>query len=374
MKRALFLICLLGAGCVREAPSHQLQPPKVTIAHPVRRQVTDYREYTGRIDAVESVNIVARVRGFLTKVNFPEGTEIKKGALLYEIDPREFEAAVQQAQADMQRLKATLSQAQSELNRANKLKGTGAITPEEIVARTATRDIDQAQIKQAQAALANAKLQLSYTKITAPIDGRIGRTLVTVGNLVGYGSPTLLTTLVRVDPMYVYFDAPESDYLEYRKLMQTEDLPPAEKKATPIFVGLATDKDYPHDGTIDFRANQADPGTGTIQLRGVLPNPNRSLVPGLYARVRIPFGKPWPRLLVPEAAVQSDQRGRYVLVLAKDNTVEYRPVTVGITTADHLVVIEKGVGADDRVIVKGLQKARPGAPVEPVSNALQKRE
>jgi RND family efflux transporter MFP subunit len=371
--RALIAMSLIAAGCVRHGPPQQPPPPKVTVENPVRRQVTDRREYTGFIDAVESVNIVARVRAFLTKINFQEGTEVKKGDLLYELDPREFDAAVKQAQADIVRLQATLAQAESEVKRVEPLRATGAVTAEEVVARQTTRDIAKAQLQQAQAALINAQLQLSYTKITAPIDGRIGRTLVTVGNLVGYAEPTLLTTLVRMDPMYVYFDAPEADYLEYRKLMQTEDLPPAEQQSTPLFVGLATDRDFPHQGTIDFRANTVTQSTGTIQIRGVLPNPHRTLVPSLYARVRVPFGKPQERLLVPEAAIQADQHGRYVLVVTADNIVENRPVTVGITTDDHMVVIEKGVSADDRVIVNGIQKARPGATVEPVSDASQKR-
>ncbi|HEX4588676.1 MAG TPA: efflux RND transporter periplasmic adaptor subunit [Gemmataceae bacterium] len=376
MTNRALILTLLAAGCTHQSgsPPQQLPPPKVTVANPVRRPVSDYREYTGRIDAVQSVNVVARVRGFLQTVKFREGVEVKAGDLLYEIDPREFQAAVEQAQADVQRLQAVLAQTESELARANRLRGTGAITPEEVVQRQSARDIAQAQLKQAQAALENAQLQLSYTRIVAPIAGRIGRTFVTFGNLVGYGEPTLLTTIVSVDPMYVYFDAPESDYLEYRKLMQSEDLPPAEKQQTPLFVGLATEKAFPHKGTIDFRANTVDPGTGTIQIRGTLPNPDRSLVPGLYARVQVPFGKPEERLLLPQAAVQADQRGRFVLVVTGDNVVEYRPVTVGITTDDHMLVIEKGVTADDRVIVNGLQKARPGAPVQPVSDASQKRE
>jgi RND family efflux transporter MFP subunit len=364
-RAASLLLIALAAGCHHQPPPQRPPPPKVTVAHPVRRDVADRREYTGHIDAIESVDIRSRVRGFLTMVNFQEGVEVKAGDLLYEIDPREFEAAVQQAEADVQRLQATLAQATSEFDRVNAIRNTGAVTPEEVVQRQAARDVAQAQVRQAQAALENARLQLGYTKITSPIAGRIGRTLVTVGNLVGYSEPTLLTTVVSVDPMYVYFEAPEADYLEYRALMQTEDLPPAEQQSTPVFVGLATDRDYPHQGVINFRDNRVDPGTGTIQIRGSLPNPQRALVPGLYVRVRVPFGKPQPKLLVPELAVGTDQRGRYVLVVKPDNTVEQRPVTTGITTDDHLVVIEKGVAADDWVVVNGLQKARPGAPVEP---------
>ncbi len=355
----------LALGCRQPPPPHQPPPPKVTVARPVRRDVADRREYTGHIDAVESVDIRARVRGFLEKVNFQEGTEVKAGDLLYEIDPREYQAAVNQAQADVQRLQAQLAQAESELGRVNQLRGTGAVTPEEVVARTSARDVARAQVDQAKAALAQARLQLSFTRVTSPIDGRIGRTLVTVGNLVGSGDATLLTTVVRVDPVYVYFEAPEADYLDYQRLMRTEDLPPATKEETPVFVGLATERGFPHRGTLNFRDNRADPGTGTIQLRGTLPNADRALVPGLYARVRVPFGRPQPRLLVPEQALAADQRGRYVLVVTADDTVEYRPVTVGITTDDHMVVIEKGVAAEDRVIVNGMQKARPGAAVQP---------
>ncbi|HEY1375394.1 MAG TPA: efflux RND transporter periplasmic adaptor subunit [Gemmataceae bacterium] len=367
-RAATLLAVALALGCRHPPPPQPPPPPKVTVAHPVRRDVADRREYTGHIEAVESVDVRARVRGFLEKVNFQEGTEVKAGDLLYEIEPQEYQAAVQQAEADVQRLQAQLAQAESELHRVNQLRGTGAVTPEEVVARTSARDIARAQVQQAQAALATARLQLSYTKVTSPITGRIGRTLVTVGNLVGTPDPTLLTTVVRVDPEYVYFEAPEADYLDYQRLMRVQNLPPATEQSTPVFVGLATDRGFPHQGTLNFRDNRADPGTGTILLRGSLPNPQRVLVPGLYARVRVPFGNPQPRLLVPAEAVGADQRGRYVLVVKADDTVEYRPVTVGLTTDDHLAVIEKGVTADDWVVVNGVQKARPGAPVEPIKS------
>jgi multidrug efflux system membrane fusion protein len=364
LRAALAPLLVAAAGCGQKPPPPQPPPPKVTVAQPVRRDVTEYREYAGRLDAVESVDIRARVRGFLQKIYFQEGTEVKKGTPLYEIEPDAYRAALESARADVRRLEATLRQATSEAERVTRLRSTAAVSEEEYVARIVARDEAQANLQKARAAVETAQLDLSYTRITAPIDGRINRTLVTEGNLVGYNEPTLLTTLVRMDPVYVYFEAPEGDYLEYRRLMREEGLPTAEQSKTPVYVGLVTDKGYPHQGVIDFRGNRVDPSTGTITLRGSLPNPRRVLVPGLYARVRVPFGKPRPRLLVPQVAVSSDQRGPFLLLVKPDNTVEHRRVTTGEAVGD-LTVIESGLKPDEWVVIDGLQKARPGAEVEP---------
>jgi multidrug efflux system membrane fusion protein len=363
-RRIIALVAVLATVGCRHPPPTAPPAPQVTVSRPIHRDVTEHREYPGRIDAVESVDIRARVQGFLQKIHYQEGTEVKKDTLLYEIDPQPFQASLDAVQADVRRLEATLKQAESEAARATRLHGTGAISEEDYIARTSARDEARANLAKAKATVESARIQLSYTKIYAPIDGRIGRTLVTEGNLVGFNEPTLLTTLVRMDPIYIYFEAPEGDYLEYRRLMQVEGLPTAEQAKTPLDVGLVTDTGYPYHGTLNFRDNRIDPGTGTVMLRGTLSNPERILVPGLYARVRVPFGKPRERLLVPEAALSADQRGRFLLVVKPDHAVEYRPVTSGVTV-DGLTVIEKGLNPDDLVIVNGLQKARPGAQVEP---------
>jgi RND family efflux transporter MFP subunit len=353
------------AGCQLQTPQPPPPPPpQVTVSRPVAREVPEYREYTGRLEAVETVEVRARVRGFLQKIHFQEGVEVKRGTLLYEIDPREFQTEVARAEAEVNRLAAQLRTAESEARRAEELRQTGAISTEEYIRLTATRDAMRAQLAQARAALENAKLTLSFTRITAPIDGRVGRTQVTEGNLVGSSEPTLLTTIVRMEPIYVTFEAPESDFLEYGELARQQGLPLARDVKVPVFVGLSTDQGNPHRGVLNYRDNRVDPGTGTILLRGELPNTDRTLTPGLFARVRVPFGNPQRRLLVPEVALGADQRGRFLLVVKPDDTVEYRKVVPG-RPEGNLIVIEQGLKEDDRVVVNGLQKARPGAKVSP---------
>ncbi|MCC6418249.1 MAG: efflux RND transporter periplasmic adaptor subunit [Gemmataceae bacterium] len=361
----LTLLLTAAAGCQGAGPPLPAPPPPaVTVVQPVRRKVTDYKEFTGHLEAVEKVDIRARVRGFLKVIHFKEGTEVKEGDLLYEIDPREFEATVAKAQADLEQQQAQLELARTEAARSRALLGLRAASQEEYDQRVAARETAWAAIAQARAVLESAKLELSFTRIHSPIDGRAGRTLVTKGNLVGFSEPTLLTTVVKMDPIYVYFEASERDYLEYQQLIREKGAPTAEQGKVPVHVALTGEKGFPHRGLIDFRANQVDLGTGTILLRGELPNPHRLLTPGLYARVRVPIGFPRPRLLVPEVALSSDQRGPYMLVVKPDNTVERRDVQLGITT-DGMVVVKKGVTADDWVIVNGLMAARPGATVRP---------
>jgi RND family efflux transporter MFP subunit len=357
-------LLLLAAGCGRPAgPPPEPPPPAVTVAEPVSRPVTEYRDYTGRIEAVEAVDVRARVRGFLEKIHFKEGVEVQQGDLLYTIDPKPFQAALDQVEAEVRRLDALVRQTESEAQRVIRLRGTGAVTQEEVIAREAARDEARANLEKSKAAVAAARLDLGYTQVRAPIGGRIGRTLVTEGNLVGYNEPTLLTTIVRVDPVYVTFEAPERDFLDYQQLIREHNAPTAAGGEIPLQVGLVTEKGYPHPGVLRFRDNRVDPGTGTILLRGTLPNPDRGLTPGLYARVRVPFGPPRPRLLVPVRALAADQRGRYVLIVAPDDTVEYRPVVTGIETEDGLVAITEGLKPGERVVVNGLQRARPGGKV-----------
>jgi RND family efflux transporter MFP subunit len=377
----VWLVLLLtaggAAGCNRGgAPPKQAAPPPpaVTVTHPVLREITSFQFYNGRIEAIETVDIRARVRGFLQAIHFKEGTKVNKGDLLYEIDPRTFEADTLQAQAQVTRAKAQLAEATSEAERGKRLRAANAITEEEYQQRITTLDTARAALEEMQAALQKAQLELNFTKIYAPISGRISRTLVTVGNLVGSSEPTLLTTIVRMDPIYVYFDVPEINFLQYQQLIRTQGAPAATEAKVPVFVGLPSEQGYPHEGVINFRDSQVDPGTGTIVVRGELPNSDWLLIPGLFVRIRVPIGKPQERLLVPQVALQADQRGRYVLVVGPENTVEYRPVTPGQLEGD-LIVIEKGLQPTDRVLVGGIQKARPGAKVTPqdapAANAAQ---
>jgi multidrug efflux system membrane fusion protein len=361
----LLLLPILLAGCKAPAQTAAppLPPPQVTVTQPVHREVTDYREFTGRTEAVEVAQVRARVRGFLQKVHFQEGAEVKQGDVLYEIDPRTFQADLERTQAEANRQETQLQLATAEAERA---RAAGrAVSEEDLQQRIAAREAARAAVRQAQAAVESARLELSFTKIYAPISGRISRTLVTEGNLVGFNEPTLLTTIMRMDKIYVYFQASERDFLEYQDLIRHKGAATATQAQIPVFVGLTTEQDYPHQGVIDFRDNRVDPNTGTMLLRGELPNPQRILVPGLFARVRVPIGPPRPRLLVPEVALSADQRGQYLLLVLPDNTVEQRYVTVG-ATMEGLLIIEQGLNDGERVVINGLQRARPGAKVQPL--------
>jgi RND family efflux transporter MFP subunit len=402
------------AGCKRDQPSTQAPPPpKVTVAHPVAYPVQSYLEYNGHLEAVESVEIRARVKGLLEEIHFVEGDEVEAGVPLYTIDPREYRSAVARvtadkakAAADIGNWKAQIKLAETELQRLMRAP-PGAVTQSDIDKARSTVDVNQAQLGVAQAnldaaaaALQTANIQLGYTNIRAPIAGRISRTLVTKGNLVGQDQPTLLTTIVSMDPLYVYFDAPERDLMRYQQYRRGKGGP-----AAPVEVGIGTDQGYPHRGEIDFQENRADVGTGTVRLRGRVPNPptgpngTRVLYPGLYARVRVPAGQPERRPVIPEEALMTGQEGRFVYVLGPGDVVEKRVVTVGTRiwqapppdsaaepgwslantgpaatggspgpvreSAKSIVAIDKGLTTDDLVIINGLQKARPGTPVAP---------
>lgn len=404
-------------GCKKEtAAPPTMPPPKVTVARPISHSVQGYYEYNGHLDAVETVEIRARVKGLLQEIHFVEGEEVEAKAPLYTIDPREYNTAEARAKAELAKAtaeidnwKAQIKLAETELGRLTRLP-LGAVTQSEIDKARAMVEVNVAQLgvavaskESAAASLRTATIQLGYTDIRAPIAGRISRTIVTKGNLVGQDQPTLLTTIVSVDPLYIYFDAPERDLSKYQRTFRQKD---GETEAT-LEVGITNEVGYPHRGKIDFRENKVDPGTGTIRLRGRLPNPgtasSRSLYPGLYARVRVLAGAPEPRLVIPEEALMTGQEGRFVYVLGAGDVVEKRTVTVGARIwqalasgevgapgwvlsnpnpsppADDnakgpaplrlplrsIVAIEKGLKPDDRIIVVGLQRARPGAPVSP---------
>jgi multidrug efflux system membrane fusion protein len=376
-------------------------PPAVSVARPASYPVQTYYEYNGYLDAVESVQIRARVEGFLTEARFTEGVEVQQGELLFTIDPREFQAGVKRAEADRLKAAAELKKARSDEVRARQTLNSRAISEEDYQQRVAARETAEAVLKQTEAAVEAAQLKLSFAEIRAPIAGRISRTLVTRGNLVGQGEATLLTTIVSTDPLYVYFDAPERDLVESLRIFQARPMPTAASGEIPVEIGVATEEGYPHRGRIDFQENRVDTGTGTVRVRGRIPNPKvspgdtRLLYPGLYARVRVPVGGPEPRLVLPEDALMTGQEGRFVYVVGKDGTVQKRTVEIGqqvwaapraganggtvwVLAAPQgavnpgnaprvrsVIAILSGLTADDRVVVSGLQRARPGAPVTP---------
>ncbi|HEY2784326.1 MAG TPA: efflux RND transporter periplasmic adaptor subunit [Fimbriiglobus sp.] len=374
------------AGCDHEkAKPPEPPPPEVVVGQPVRMNVTDYREYTGYIQAIKVITIRARVRGELKSIKFQEGTDVQAGKLLYEIEPAEFvnavdqsKAALDKAKADIARADAEWDKAEAELVRAKKLKESNSISEDEYTTTLASEKVARAaktqataSREQAEAALASAKLDLSYTKIYAPVTGRIGKTLVNVGNLVGYNEATPLTNLITTNPVYVEFDVPEADALEYDRLARAEHLPEPSDRKIPVFVGVTGEKGFPHQGVIDFRENRIETGSGTVRMRGELSNDKRTLSTGMYARVRVPKGDGKSRLMVPEASVQSDQRGRYVLVVGADDVVEYRPVTLG-PRVGTFIAAETGLKEGDWIVVSGVQLARPKSKVTPQKKPLPK--
>jgi len=342
-------------------------PATVTVSYPLEREVTSYADFTGRTAAVESVEIRARVTGYLEKINFKEGTLVKKGDVLFEIDPRTYQAALDYTKADVERLKAQRDLDAIELRRSEDLMRRGAETRENLDRAMARRSGSNAALNAAEAQAQRGELDLGFTKVIAPISGRVSRTLLTVGNLVqsgDQGGGTLLTTLVSVDPMYVYFDVDEHTLLSVRQLIREGKAKSAREAPLMITMGLANEAGHPHQGTVDFVDNQINPRTGTLRLRGVFPNKEEVLSPGLFARVRVPIGEPHQALLVNERAIDTDQGQKIVYLVNEKNQVTLRPVRLG-ALHDGLRAIEAGLKPSDRVIIVGLQQVRPGAVVEP---------
>ncbi|MFO0912345.1 MAG: efflux RND transporter periplasmic adaptor subunit [Pirellulales bacterium] len=359
-----------GASGAAKAPGGPgagapMPPPVVEVALPLQLELAETREYTGHLAAVEEVAVRARVRGELLQIHFQEGMEVEQGALLYDIDPAEFEAAVAERTAETQRLEHELQMAQSDVDRAWELYQRNAVSKEAWELKQTTLKVQQAELLKARAALKQAELNLSYTKIHAPIAGRVGRTMVTKGNLVGYNEPTLLTTIIKMDPVYVYFEIPERDLLRFEAVHQNGTSSWSLLDA-PLAVGLETEDGYPHPGQVNFRDNQVESATGTVLIRGTLENSQRQLVPGLFARIQVPVGQAQKRLLVPETALAADQRGRYVLVVDADHKVAQRRIVIARNLEyPRYLAIEDGLAPTDEVIVTGTQKARPGAIVNP---------
>lgn len=342
-----------------------MPPPKVTVIHPQMMTVTNWDEYPGHIEAVEMVEVRPRVHGQIESIHFQDGAEVKAGDLLFVIDPRPYQADLDRARAERQRAETHLELAKNDLKRAESLRSAKAISEEEYDGRSkAAREADAA-LAAARAAEASAKLNLDYTRITAPISGRISRRFVTVGNLVQLqgsgGSATVLTTIVSLDPIYFAFDADEATFLKYRG--SAGNGLGQKGGSLPCELALVSEQDFPHKGHVDFYDNQVNPKTGTIRLRGVFPNPDRSLVPGMSATVRVPAGPPIQSLAVPAIAISSDQGSKLVMVVSKDSVVEPRPIEVD-RQHGAMRIVTKGVTPKDRVIVNGLMMARPGAKVQ----------
>ena len=356
--------CSAMGGCKREPPAlAAIPPPIVMVSQPVEREITDYYEYTARTAAVEAVEVRARVSGYLVKVNFREGVVVKKGDLLFLIDPRPFQAALDEAKGQVAQWEAKLARAEADVTRYERLLPKGAASQKDLDQAVADRGEARAAIQSARGAVDKAALDLEFTKVTAPISGRISRYLITEGNLVT-ADTTLLTTIVSIDPMYAYFDADEGTVLHVRQLIREGKAFSARNSEVPVLLGLANETGYPHRGTLNFVDNQVNPQTGTLRLRGVFPNETEVLAPGYFARVRLLNGQPHRALLVTERAIDTDQGQKIVYVVNDKNEVLSRPIRVG-ALHDGLRVIEEGLQPGERVIVNGLLQVRPGITVTP---------
>ncbi len=363
----LLLVLPLIQACTRVSaqPAGTAPAPKIDVAEVVSRDVTESDEFTGRLEAVHEVSIRPRVSGFVSAIRFDEGAMVHKGELLFEIDARPFQAEVDRLRAELERANATVERAKNELTRAERLSTDNAMSPEERDRRKAFAQESAAQVSAVQAALRAAELNLEFTRVTSPIDGRVGRAIVTTGNLVssGPGEATLLTTVVSLDPIYASFEADEQTFHHFISTRKT---------GQPIHMALGTEEDFPHEGKLDFVDNQINPATGTIRGRTIFRNRDLSLTPGAFVRLRLPGSRPYHALLIQDRAVGTDLDKRYVYVVGADGAIEYRAVQLG-PIIDGLRVVKSGLVTNDRVVVNGLQRVRPGVHVDPqVVSMLEK--
>lgn len=353
-------------SCAKSGGPPSAPPPEVSVAPVIEKRVKDWDEFTGRLQAVETVEIRPRVTGYIDKVAFTEGSLVKRGALLFVIDPRPYQAEYDHAAADVKRFKTALDLGRIELVRVQRLRDSGAVSEEELDERKSTVAQAEANVAGAEAALEAASLNLNFTRVTSPIDGRVSRAEVTRGNLVTGGSNggTLLSSVVSMDPIYLYFDADEQSYLRYTQMAHDGKQPSSRDAGSPVQVGLANEEGFPHSGTVDFIDNQLNPQTGTIRARAVLQNKDGQFTPGLFARVQLLASGEYSAILIEDRAVNTDQNQKYVLLLGANNQIEYRKVTLG-RVIDGLRVVREGLKPGDVIVVNGAQRVHPGVTVIP---------
>lgn len=356
---ALAATAALISGCGRQAAAQGGPPPapQVTVAQVISRPITEFDEFTAHFEAVQRVELRPRVSGYISSINFTQGREVRKGEVLVVIDPRPYQAELKRAQAELAQARSQLELSQSERTRAIKLLAARAISREEYDTRMTNALAAGANVDAAAAAVDTATLNLEFTRVTAPISGIVGRAEVTAGNLVTSGQ-TLLTTLVSIDPIYVSFDGDEQAYLQYMRLGRSATA----DNHQSVFVGLAGESGYPHQGEMVFVNNEIDPTTGTIRARGLFANRDREFVPGMFARVKLPGGSPHPAILINDSAIGTDQSTKYVLIVGADHRAQYRAVELG-PLVDGLRVVREGLVPGDVIVVDGLQHVKPGSSV-----------
>lgn len=365
-------VAIVLAGCSQTAPDAKQAPPMpVKVGYPISRQVTEYGDLTGRTAAVDSVEIRARVWGYIDKVNFKEGMLVKKGDVLFEIDPRSYKAALTLAEGHLGSAEAKVSRLDLDFKRAAALVNSKGISREDYDKTLG----DRAEAIAAKAALVGAveqaKLDLAFTKVIAPVSGRVGRALVTEGNLVQSGQTggTILTTLVSVDPIYAYFDVDERSVLRVRQLIREGKFKSARDVTWPVYLGLANETGYPHEGKIDFVDNQVNPKVGTLRLRGVFANKDEWLSPGYFVRVRMPIGLAHDAILISDRVIDTDQGQKIVYLADAENKVSIRHIRLG-PLHDGMRAVDEGLAVTDKVILTGLQHLRPGMTVEPTVESM----
>jgi RND family efflux transporter MFP subunit len=373
--RALAAAAALAAlaGCEDKNAFVAPPPPKVDVATPVQRPVTRYVEATGNTAPIKTVDLVARVQGFLQSIDYQDGTFVKQGTQLFTVEPETYKLKLDQARAAEAGAQATLRQAQLDFQRQSELVQRQAVSQATLDTSTSNRDNAQANLQQAQANTSLAEVNYGYTKVSAPFDGIVSAHMVSIGELVGVSSPTQLATIVAMDPIYVNFTVNEQDVLRIRAEAARRGLTPNDLKQFPIQVGLQTETGYPHEGHLDYVAPTLNQSTGTLAVRGVVPNDKRVLLPGYFVRVRVPFDQDKSALLVPDTALGSDQAGRYLLVVNGDNVVEQRKVQIG-PVDNGLRVIESGLKPDDRVVTAGLLRVIPGQKIDPQLTKIEQSQ
>jgi len=361
---AIFLVLLTACGSSTTAVAPP--PPEVTTARVIEKRVKDWDEFTGKFQAIDTIEVRPRVSGYIDQVAFTEGKIVKQGDLLFQIDPRPYQADLDHAKANLALARAQLDLAQIEASRIQKLTDTGAVARDELDRRVSTLNQQRANLASQQATLDTATLNLGFTRVTAPIGGRVSRAEVTRGNLVSGGNNggTLLTTLVSIDPIYVYFEGDENTYLRYGQLALKGERPSSRDTRNPVRVALANEQTAAHEGYVDFVDNALNPQTGTIRARAVLANKDGLFTPGLFARVELVGSAEYDAILIEDRAIGTDQNQKFVLVVGPDNKTEYRKVVLG-RMRDGLRAVREGLKPGDVIVVNGLQRVRPGIVVAP---------